>query len=543
VPTATSYGTAQNKTAAATVTITTTGAIPAGTLLVVGVCADNVGGASPTISSITAVGGGTWTNQAGAVTGSGQSTSAGSGVFVYCQTLYTTSIVNSGTVITVTFNASPAAKAVALWGFDQMGQYVLRGFAVSALSTTGSPSVTTAGTALVAGDLVIGIVGTENSAIATGDSDTLNGSWSAINGIATTGGSANTNTSIAMQYKEVTATGAQTFNPTGGVADTVAIVFALVRANVAPTARTLDVAFSPPSSAVLTWTANSAAFPTPTYQVFRSTDGSSFSSYATGQPDSGSYTDTGLVTGQQYWYYIVGSNTAGSAQSNTPANPVPLKLANSLDGGTDGVAISPANSGGGSGDAFTSFSGGGFGPTYSNLVTHRGALAMRTTPGGNSYVIWSVGATRSPYCRFYLYIPTGSLPPATVGLIANGVAAAVLSVSATGALVSGTATSTNTVPLDQWVRIEMYGPANGNNITRLFLSPEATSPTETITNSAVSVNYTNVAIGPRAATLPGPWYLDDLAISEVDWLGPLAAPPVPRNIHLSNAALQPAFTR
>jgi hypothetical protein len=75
----------------------------------------------------------------------------------------------------------------------------------------------------------------ENNAVPTGDADTLNGSWSAIDGVATTGGSANTNTTVAMQYKTVTATGAQTFNPTGGVADSVAIVFALAPQPVAAT--------------------------------------------------------------------------------------------------------------------------------------------------------------------------------------------------------------------------------------------------------------------------------------------------------------------
>jgi hypothetical protein len=227
VPTATNYGTAQNKAAAATVVVTTTSIIPAGTLLVIGVCADNVAAATPTISSITAVGGGTWTNRAGATTQSGATATAGAGVFVYAQTLYAASQIASGTAITVTFNASPVAKAVALWGFDQMGQDLLRNTVVSAASTTGVPSAVTAGTALAAGDLVIGIVGTENSAIATGDADTLNGSWSTIDGIASAVSTAATNTSIAMQYKVVTATGAQTFNPTGGVADTVAIVFAM----------------------------------------------------------------------------------------------------------------------------------------------------------------------------------------------------------------------------------------------------------------------------------------------------------------------------
>jgi hypothetical protein len=231
----TNYGTAQNKTAAATVVVTTTAIIPAGTLLVIGVCADNVAAATPAISSITAVGGGTWTDRAGATTQSGATTTAGTGVFVYCRTLYASTQVASGTAITVTFNASPAAKAVALWGAAGINGDVLRNTVVSAVSTTGVPSAVTAGTALAAGDVVIGVVGAENNAVPTGDADTLNGSWSTIDGVATTGGSANTNTTVAMQYKTVTATGAQTFNPTGGVADSVAIVFALAPQPVAAT--------------------------------------------------------------------------------------------------------------------------------------------------------------------------------------------------------------------------------------------------------------------------------------------------------------------
>jgi hypothetical protein len=76
--------------------------------------------------------------------------------------------------------------------------------------------------------VVIGVVGLEAPGQALADTDTLNGAWSGGDGIATAGGQSASNVSISMQYKVVTATGAQTFNPGGGVSsDSVAIVFAM----------------------------------------------------------------------------------------------------------------------------------------------------------------------------------------------------------------------------------------------------------------------------------------------------------------------------
>lgn len=230
--TRTTYGSAQNKTAATTVVFNTTATIPAGTLLVIGICADNTNASNPTISSITAVGGGTWTARAGSTSQSGASGTAGSGIFVYCQTLFTTSSVASGTAITVTFSTSPVAKAVALWGLSDMTN-TLRNTVVSATSTNGLASATTSGTALVAGDVVIGVSGAENAALIGSDPDTVNGAWEKADGIFTTGGSPNTNTVIGMQFKTVIGTGAQTFNPTS-LSDQVSIVFAMVPAPFIP---------------------------------------------------------------------------------------------------------------------------------------------------------------------------------------------------------------------------------------------------------------------------------------------------------------------
>lgn len=323
--TRTNYGTIDNETAGTTVALTVTGGpIPAGTFLVLVVTADNVTATTPTVSSVSALGSDTWTARAGANSQQGASATAGSGVFVYCYTMVTTASVANGTVITITFNASPVAKTGLLVGLTEVSN-TLRSTVVSAGASAGAPSAVTAGTALVAGDIVIGVAGCENSGAWATDTDTLNGSWVLGNNAFNSGGSAVTNTSTTMQYKVVTATGAQTFNPGGGANDALAIVFAMQPPPpVAPAARTISAAAgSPPQTAVsLTWADDAAAFPDPTYLIERSPDGSTgWTTVASGQTGQTGYNATGLTPGTTYYFRVTGSNASGSSTSNT-AGPI-----------------------------------------------------------------------------------------------------------------------------------------------------------------------------------------------------------------------------
>jgi hypothetical protein len=220
--TVTNYGSAQNKTGSTTVVITTNALIPANTLLVLGYCADTGVNTAPTFSSATAVGGGTWTlaHQHTAA----QTATAGSGVTVSAARLRTTSSVASGTAITLTFANSTVAKAAVLWGFTGILN-TTRGNP-GAGSGTATASCQTSGTALVAGDIVIALGGGENNAVPGGATDTLNGTWSTIDGLSTAGGSAVTNACIGMQFKVVTATGVQSYTTSSG-GDAACIIFAL----------------------------------------------------------------------------------------------------------------------------------------------------------------------------------------------------------------------------------------------------------------------------------------------------------------------------
>lgn len=91
-------------------------------------------------------------------------------------------------------------------------------------STTGAPSA--ANTTPVAGDLVCGVIASEdtNATAITGDSDLTNGAWSTITQFGTTGSTAATNSKVGHQYKMVHTTGTQTYNPTTTSADAVTVI-------------------------------------------------------------------------------------------------------------------------------------------------------------------------------------------------------------------------------------------------------------------------------------------------------------------------------
>lgn len=106
---------------------------------------------------------------------------------------------------------SGGARAMRVEHFQPGAGYVISDVGSSSgISAGGTPTATTS---VGTGDLVIGTVGYEQTTAVTGDSDTTNGSWStAVK--STTAGTTAAAISVANQYKIVTATGSQTFNPT-----------------------------------------------------------------------------------------------------------------------------------------------------------------------------------------------------------------------------------------------------------------------------------------------------------------------------------------
>ena len=225
-------GSASSKAAATTIVITnSTGAlIPAGTFIHIAGVWDNVSATTPTLTCSTIGGATAIANHV--TVGSGATSTAGTGIFHRCFSAVTTgSIAIGATIATLTSNQSAVARAATAHGWSG-ATATPRGSVATVTHTTGSPSIATSGTAPIAGDLVIGTTVYENPAQMTGDADVLNGAWSAITGVFTTGSTANTNVGVGVQSKVANGFGVQTYNPTGGVADTVACVYALVPATV-----------------------------------------------------------------------------------------------------------------------------------------------------------------------------------------------------------------------------------------------------------------------------------------------------------------------
>ena len=184
----------------------------AGNVLIAAITFDNVTNAStPTVSSIAKMSGdgGTWT-QIGSVNSSTATGGAGCRTEVWA--IKTTVAWTANTTYTVTLSNAVTAKACVMQEHSEI-DLVVRGTSGSGTSTSGAPSAATSGTALVSGDLVIGAVGHEDNTSPADDSDTTNGSWSTGRKTNTTTGGAATNVGVNMQYKYVTATGTQTYNP------------------------------------------------------------------------------------------------------------------------------------------------------------------------------------------------------------------------------------------------------------------------------------------------------------------------------------------
>lgn len=297
----------------------------------------------------------------------------------------------------------------------------------------------------------------------------------------------------------------------------------------APTSRTLTATSSTSTSVALSWNADTAAFPTPTYTVEQSTNGTTFSTVTSGISGT-SYTVTGLTTGVLYYFRIIGTNSQGSATSNTAtATPTAWKLENTLEGGTDETAIntSPSLSGP---DPFNLFYN-NTAAVYETLRAKGGTVSMRTqhTTGttGSSMAGWTfTGTTRLPfYSRFYFYAT--AFPSTNTKIIRIGNSAdseiSFVNLNSTGTLSVGvgasSTTTTSTISLSSWVRVEVRITSTGATL-RLYNSTESTTVTEEVTFASTIAAVGTIRHGVNAVTNAGPFWWDSLKVTDENWIGP-----------------------
>lgn len=190
--------------------VTFTSPTQVGDVLFLAVSADNLTASTPVVAAV--VDSRSATNVWGAGSSSNASTATAAAAVILHVLVCTVVVAHqAGDTLSITLGGAVVAKAGVVIGLR--GSNATLTATVSNRGTSGGPSLVVNPGAV--GRAVVGAVAFENNAVPTGDSDTTNGSWSTIAGEASSGGSGATNAAVGMQVKVVTASGNQTWNPTG----------------------------------------------------------------------------------------------------------------------------------------------------------------------------------------------------------------------------------------------------------------------------------------------------------------------------------------
>lgn len=212
-----------------------------------------------------------------------------------------------------------------------------------------------------------------------------------------------------------------------------------------------------------------------------------------------------------------------------------MELNNGAEGGSHGVTVSAANSGGASGDAFNSTVGT---PAITFDNTHAlGTLAYRVAPTTSAQqVVWSsasLGTQSELWARVYIW--SGGAPSAANGLLrftVGGSQTARLSYESTGVMVfrdAGNAaeiTGTVAITTGQWVRVEVHAiftPATGTTEIRLYNNADSTTASETLSSGTANLatNCDTVQIGSFNNVTQSAFWLDGLQVNNTGWPGPI----------------------
>ncbi len=217
-------------------------------------------------------------------------------------------------------------------------------------------------------------------------------------------------------------------------------------------------------------------------------------------------------------------------------------LTNSFEGGTSGTTITAGNSGGTSGSAFDSVSiGASATAAFDNAHAANGTLSGKiTTPvsATSSYLAWttSMGSQATVWFRLSLYYTAN---PANTHRVWTAVQTATncgsLQVTSAGKLQfidassSAIFTSTATIPLNAWFRVEGYltGSATVGQVElKLFTTTSAVTPAETDTSAATQNTFgapNGYRYGVSGSTASVTLWMDDIGLSSTGYIGPVPA--------------------
>jgi hypothetical protein len=201
-----------------------------GDMLVLLVAVDNAGtnGAAPGITSVTTTSGsgavGSWsTTETNYDPGSA---SAGATLYIITGTV-TTAFVSAQ--LTVTFSTTINQAASYGYKVTPGGGEAVEVITIGSGATGNLSSYSIVTSSITSGDTVIGAVAVETDDAITADADSTNGSWAGtLTNVDDTGADA-VCMRIHAQYKTVTGTGTQTFNPTSATARDAAVNYIVLR--------------------------------------------------------------------------------------------------------------------------------------------------------------------------------------------------------------------------------------------------------------------------------------------------------------------------
>lgn len=213
---------------------------------------------------------------------------------------------------------------------------------------------------------------------------------------------------------------------------------------------------------------------------------------------------------------------------------------NTFETGTNGVAVSSANSGGSADTAFDSVSiGTGATLAYDNARAVAGVLSCQVATGVStslSFAEWAaatLGTQDTVFLRGYFFFTAN--PAAAHRIMAafgSATTRASIQVSASGKLRSHLPaggiiqTMTASIPLNQWFRVEARitgSAANGQIEVALFSTAASSIPTEVITSSATQnlggqIDSARWGLSTALANV-APFWIDNVAVGIGGYVG------------------------
>lgn len=216
-----------------------------------------------------------------------------------------------------------------------------------------------------------------------------------------------------------------------------------------------------------------------------------------------------------------------------------MRRINGAAGGSQGTTVTTGNSGGDSGTAWDTVTINATAALTFDNTKGRGNFAYKCSTGGTAgtcFPQWTLGTgiTTTVFMRCYYYFTANPGANHRIFVFANGgTQHANVQMLTTGKLrwvlgSGGTLTTmTNSVSLNQWIRLELSAvvTATGTLTMRLYNNADSDTITETSTGAnasgQTSVTVAGYGISGTAVANIGPFWMDEMEFNDTGFPGPV----------------------